>query len=639
MSQKLKRVHDIRHPALVKDFIQEGDMNQVNLSPEMLNDPILMQQCRNWGYMIIQVGDMLRRVYCKDLSTKIDEAGVPTALANIQTGNVQPDAYSSMPQADMTSQLGMFDLDRSRARTKALLKSLDKHKLVGGKWVPTPGEAGGEAHTVSDYGTQLETEGFRSEGWSASVAPDAAHTHRWGHSDGRGVNVHTDRKGNIVNVTTTGNWEEKPKPRTPFLWQHVVEAGRESMAGASPNHSRRWSRTHKHKLVGGKWVPTAGETVPETRPMPAHDVHVVSSDRWGTQPGHISVNDLFSGFTKVGETTYHPAHTTDIETGDEEIIPGGVYLSWFGLDEQHRGKGLGSKLYGRLEDKFREQGYKNVYLEPANQLARDFWEKQGYVDDESGLLEGAMIKDITKPKKHEEEEIQDPDVESLTKSDITKHKLVSGKWVPTPGEEGGFPSERYGKTEVTFSGNIEEIQRAAIKTGFEKMPLKARNLIKSIIVTEESGKEFKAGGQSFTEGGNWDRNTKTINIVGTNKQSIEHLQNELVPHEVAHAVWHDVLGKSREDVSGSTIAEHYVVNFSTASMKEGGVSEYSKSWLKEDWRPGTNENFAEMTAIMMGDDESKKVNTIFNYPLTYNAWRAIAVKYDIKVPKLPEVKF
>jgi hypothetical protein len=51
---------------LLKDFITSaGDVNQTELNPAIVNDPILQQQCERNGYMTIQVGDELRTVYCQ----------------------------------------------------------------------------------------------------------------------------------------------------------------------------------------------------------------------------------------------------------------------------------------------------------------------------------------------------------------------------------------------------------------------------------------------------------------------------------------------------------------------------------------------------------------------------------------------
>ncbi len=122
----------LRILGLTKDLIQEGDINQTNLGPKLLNDPVIQAQFRNQGYAIIQIGDRLVRVYRgPQHDTKIDESAIPTALANIQTGSVQPDAYSSKPVGqDPRYEMSAWDnLERGRNQTKAILRAIYAKQL------------------------------------------------------------------------------------------------------------------------------------------------------------------------------------------------------------------------------------------------------------------------------------------------------------------------------------------------------------------------------------------------------------------------------------------------------------------------------------------------------------------------------
>ena len=50
---------------LLKDFVTSGgDWSSSELSPAIRDDPVLQQQCRTRGFMIMQMGDQLRQVYC-----------------------------------------------------------------------------------------------------------------------------------------------------------------------------------------------------------------------------------------------------------------------------------------------------------------------------------------------------------------------------------------------------------------------------------------------------------------------------------------------------------------------------------------------------------------------------------------------
>lgn len=613
--RNLVKVVYVDRPDLIKDYIQPGDLNSPEMGPEILNDPIFRQSCANYGYAAIQIGDRLVRVYCKPPDkvslTQETPGQQPSAFVGIQPG--------TDPRVEMSTQ-DNAELDRNalwegREKTKALLKTLYKHKLVGGKWVPTPGEIGEEQRPT---GRQEPPSGARpynrgADGFLEPGTKIALREDMW--------HVVVRDNGESIDAREIGPWSRAQGRRSDMLLNpdDITHTWTEGGAGTYEAPKRR----------GRHYDPRTGMRVPSERRIlqeedftTEHPIAKLGTS--GPKGPHVTA----MWFVKTDDSIY--LFTSDV-TQKIANIKRDPRVSV--LVDTYNPKDVGDvdsrMFYGRAE--LYERG--TPEWEKGVKLILEKYRETEFEEDEEQKIWLAGEDPESKPLV-----IKIPIAETVIPTD--KHKLVGGKWVPTPGE-GGLPSERYGKTIVTFSGNVEEIPRQAIKTAYEKIPTKVRNLVKSIVVTEEPGKDFKAGGQNFSEGGNWDRSTGTITIVNANNQSIEHLQNELVPHESAHAVWSDVLRKSREDVAGSTMAEHHVVNFSTASMKEGGVSEYAKSWLKEDWRPGTNENFAEMTAIMMSDDETKKLDTRFNYPLTYNAWRAIALKYDIKVPseKLPGVKF
>jgi hypothetical protein len=146
-----KRVVD--HPSLDKDFIQSGDINQVNLGPEILRDPIIQQQFANWGYAIIQIGDRLVRVYGQPTDPKwrtgtpvpekpapqYDAVKLPDPYHTVDdTPGTNPSPYTQMPYGqDPRYEMSTQDnLERNRNQLKAArLKaySSDQPRVPAGK--------------------------------------------------------------------------------------------------------------------------------------------------------------------------------------------------------------------------------------------------------------------------------------------------------------------------------------------------------------------------------------------------------------------------------------------------------------------------------------------------------------------------
>ncbi len=85
--------------------------------PEILDDEIFQQQCREYGYAIYQIGDRLVRVYCKppDKRPLTDE-----------TPGQQPSPYLGMqPGTDPRYEMSAQDnLERDRNRSKAIMRRL-----------------------------------------------------------------------------------------------------------------------------------------------------------------------------------------------------------------------------------------------------------------------------------------------------------------------------------------------------------------------------------------------------------------------------------------------------------------------------------------------------------------------------------
>ena len=62
--------------------------------------------------------------------------------------------------------------------------------------------------------------------------------------------------------------------------------------------------------------------------------------------------------------------------GDTHL--GWLFVQFFWIDENYRGKGFGTRLIGMAEDEARRRGVKNVYLDTFSFQAPGFYEKLGY---------------------------------------------------------------------------------------------------------------------------------------------------------------------------------------------------------------------------------------------------------------------
>ena len=68
--------------------------------------------------------------------------------------------------------------------------------------------------------------------------------------------------------------------------------------------------------------------------------------------------------------------------GPDDNSPGTHHLYWIAVDEMLRGKGIGTLLLNRAEERIREQGGKTILVETSSrndyELSRRFYELHGY---------------------------------------------------------------------------------------------------------------------------------------------------------------------------------------------------------------------------------------------------------------------
>ena len=88
---------------------------------------------------------------------------------------------------------------------------------------------------------------------------------------------------------------------------------------------------------------------------------------------------------KVGDDGHTPLNIVEYDANGNIIggILGGTYWGWMYVDilwvhEDHRGKGIGTKLLTEAETEAKARGCHHVHLDTMSWQAPDFYKKQGY---------------------------------------------------------------------------------------------------------------------------------------------------------------------------------------------------------------------------------------------------------------------
>lgn len=172
----------------LKDFITgQGSVNNTDLNPAIANDPVLADQCRRFGYMILQIGDELRTVYCKQgdlgkgfacpnceielcaghmeqhLGGKIE--GDSFKIIGPAYGNQNPPVYTDpVPVEDTRAQYAMNDEDKDNVVSNLLERRTKGMRIL--KAIYKTGDKGGE-HELGEMMTQLPLDQrIQAEVWS-----------------------------------------------------------------------------------------------------------------------------------------------------------------------------------------------------------------------------------------------------------------------------------------------------------------------------------------------------------------------------------------------------------------------------------------------------------------------------------------
>ncbi|MBO5652620.1 MAG: GNAT family N-acetyltransferase [Clostridia bacterium] len=99
------------------------------------------------------------------------------------------------------------------------------------------------------------------------------------------------------------------------------------------------------------------------------------------------VREALYGFNKerVGDDGHTPLQMVERDANGEVIggVLGGTYWGWLYVDilwvkEEHRGKGIGTKLLSEAEKEAVRRGCHHVHLDTMSWQAPEFYKKQGY---------------------------------------------------------------------------------------------------------------------------------------------------------------------------------------------------------------------------------------------------------------------
>ncbi len=186
------------------------------------------------------------------------------------------------------------------AKCSSIVKSfIVKHKLVGGKWVPTPGEEGGTGETriqqavqsgLKDVSRHLTSEYGKGEARAFQFAMDndeSFHENVMNYLVESGGKVSRKDAKEISLAIPDWVYENEPEAKALRSFAHLVS---------------------KHKLVGGKWVPTSGESGEEPSPR--------ERATRGLSDSHLSTLDSMMNQRQAGHMAAGPGseeHFAELE--------------------------------------------------------------------------------------------------------------------------------------------------------------------------------------------------------------------------------------------------------------------------------------------------------------------------------------
>ena len=227
-------------------------------------------------------------------------------------------------------------------------------------------------------------------------------------------------------------------------------------------------------------------------------------------------------------------------------------------------------------------------------------------------------------------------------------------------------------------GGITQKEIKNLKNAFQKLPVSVQNEVKQIEINSNIGHAVKRGKKTFRSAGNWDNTTKTISVYP--KSASEDFEKSfnyadlIITHEAGHGLFYKICEQKRNeskiikkevpsDLFMKLIKKYEAENernlkedkelipdtyqkasneiddltnklapitaklraFEQAGSYEGGITEYSSSYVKKRSKDSTNENFAECMNVwysgMMTMEESNVKKE--NFPKTYKAFKAL----------------
>lgn len=124
------------------------------------------------------------------------------------------------------------------------------------------------------------------------------------------------------------------------------------------------------------------------------------------------------------------------------------------------------------------------------------------------------------------------------------------------------------------------------------LPPKSQTAISQVELWVKQGPKFKIHGRSFRSAANYNQNTGVVNIFNVNRLG-ERNWLKYMSHEAGHAADKALLRSYELSPNAAAFRD----TFRNATMAEGGVTPYSKDWLRASMGRGVEENLAEFHAL------------------------------------------
>jgi hypothetical protein len=138
--------------------------------------------------------------------------------------------------------------------------------------------------------------------------------------------------------------------------------------------------------------------------------------------------------------------------------------------------------------------------------------------------------------------------------------------------------------EIRTVGYVHDVVMNDLRFTLTELPKGLLQDTKALVMDANRGETFMAGGQTFTTGANFNHAIKTLTIFDANNMTPYKTKVHLV-HEFTHSI-------------SRYLPDKFMTAFGRATVSEGGITSYSKAWLKTSRTSGIDENLSEALSIL-----------------------------------------